>query len=318
MAATFATQPEPAGPRVAVVTTAGGWGVITADAIAGTSLELTVAARRPDRRPRRRAAAPLEPQQPDRPGRRRDPDTITTVLEITARHPDVDGVILLGMGIQSNQARLEREGPLLPGPRPRAHRRLPRPPGPPLHRHRRGAGRRAGQAGAGGHRAGGDLPRQRRGPGRGRGRQALLPVVQPGRGRPGAPVGAGSMAAPPPPVSPGAPLADRSSLTLDRMARRTFAAVIALALVALMAPGAAATTTTRPPAARDPRAHPVPRWPRRCCRPRRLPTLLAAHAADAQLLARAGAHRGPGHPHQLPGGPRRRAHHRRRQGHACR
>ena len=33
-AATFATQPLPAGPRTAVVTTAGGWGVVTADAIA--------------------------------------------------------------------------------------------------------------------------------------------------------------------------------------------------------------------------------------------------------------------------------------------
>ena len=32
-AATFATQPLPAGPRTAVVTTAGGWGVVTADAI---------------------------------------------------------------------------------------------------------------------------------------------------------------------------------------------------------------------------------------------------------------------------------------------
>ena len=32
-AATFATQPAPRGPRVAVVTTAGGWGVVTADAI---------------------------------------------------------------------------------------------------------------------------------------------------------------------------------------------------------------------------------------------------------------------------------------------
>ena len=31
-AATFATQPLPRGPRVAVLTTAGGWGVVTADA----------------------------------------------------------------------------------------------------------------------------------------------------------------------------------------------------------------------------------------------------------------------------------------------
>ena len=39
-AATFATQPLPRGPRVAVVTTAGGWGVVTADAITRSELEL--------------------------------------------------------------------------------------------------------------------------------------------------------------------------------------------------------------------------------------------------------------------------------------
>ncbi|CAN5555867.1 hypothetical protein BH18ACT1_BH18ACT1_16560 [soil metagenome] len=39
-AATFATQPLPTGPRVVVLTTAGGWGVVTADALARTSLEL--------------------------------------------------------------------------------------------------------------------------------------------------------------------------------------------------------------------------------------------------------------------------------------
>src|SRR5205807_1383335 len=37
-AATFATQPRPRGPRVAVLTTAGGWGVVTADAIARTGI----------------------------------------------------------------------------------------------------------------------------------------------------------------------------------------------------------------------------------------------------------------------------------------
>ncbi len=41
LAATFATQPEPRGNRVAVVSTAGGWGVVTADAIASTGLDLT-------------------------------------------------------------------------------------------------------------------------------------------------------------------------------------------------------------------------------------------------------------------------------------
>ena len=36
VAATFASQPLPRGNRVVVVTTAGGWGVVTADALAGT------------------------------------------------------------------------------------------------------------------------------------------------------------------------------------------------------------------------------------------------------------------------------------------
>ena len=39
-AATFASQPLPRGPRVVVYTSAGGWGVVTADAISRTSLEL--------------------------------------------------------------------------------------------------------------------------------------------------------------------------------------------------------------------------------------------------------------------------------------
>ena len=72
-AATFATQPLPRGPRVAVLTTAGGWGVVTADAIvADRNPRARRAARRPARRDRREAAAALEPQQPDRPRGRRD------------------------------------------------------------------------------------------------------------------------------------------------------------------------------------------------------------------------------------------------------
>ena len=63
-------------------------------------------------------------------------DTIPEVLDLIAGHPDVDAVIYLGLGIQSNQAALMRSGPLLPGPRARAHRRLPRAPGRPLRRRR--------------------------------------------------------------------------------------------------------------------------------------------------------------------------------------
>ena len=73
-AATFATQPLPAGPRTAVVTTAGGWGVVTADAITrdGRSRAGRAARRSPGRH-RRASPAALEPEQPDRPRGRRDP-----------------------------------------------------------------------------------------------------------------------------------------------------------------------------------------------------------------------------------------------------
>ena len=41
-------------------------------------------------------------------------DTIPEVLELIASHPDVDAVIYLGLGIQSNQARMIREGRFYP------------------------------------------------------------------------------------------------------------------------------------------------------------------------------------------------------------
>jgi acetyltransferase len=41
-------------------------------------------------------------------------DTIPTVLEIAASHREVDAVVFLGMGIQGNTGRMEREGPFYP------------------------------------------------------------------------------------------------------------------------------------------------------------------------------------------------------------
>jgi acetyltransferase len=113
-AATFATQPLPRGPRVAVVTTAGGWGVVTADAITRSELEL---APLPDD-----LRAAIDERLPPR-WSRNNPidlaggetrDTIPEVLELVARHSDIDAVIYLGLGIQSNQARLMREGAFYP------------------------------------------------------------------------------------------------------------------------------------------------------------------------------------------------------------
>ena len=59
-------------------------------------------------------------------------------MELVARHPEIDAIVYLGLGIQSNQARLMRDGRVLSRPRPRTDRRLPRAPGRPL---RAGRGR---------------------------------------------------------------------------------------------------------------------------------------------------------------------------------
>ncbi len=110
-AATFATQPLPTGGRVVVVTTVGGWGVIAADAItAHPDLELI-------RLPQELLAS-IDELLPPRWSRNNPVDlaggetrdTVPAVLELVASHPDVDAVVFLGLGIQSNQARLLRGG----------------------------------------------------------------------------------------------------------------------------------------------------------------------------------------------------------------
>ncbi|MEO1058145.1 MAG: hypothetical protein AAFY28_14640 [Actinomycetota bacterium] len=114
-AATFATQPPSAGPNTVVLTTAGGWGVVTADAITrAKELELL---QLPD--DLRAAIDELLPPRwsKNNPvdcagGETRD--TIPAVLELIAAHPMVHNVIYLGLGIQSNQARMMREGRFYP------------------------------------------------------------------------------------------------------------------------------------------------------------------------------------------------------------
>ena len=116
-AATFATQPLPVGGRVVVVTTVGGWGVIAADAItAHPELELVelptdlldaVDELLPPRWSRNN---PVDLAG----GETRD--TVPAVLELVAAHPGVDAVVFLGLGIQSNQARLLRDGPFADDP----------------------------------------------------------------------------------------------------------------------------------------------------------------------------------------------------------
>jgi len=113
-AATFATQPLPRGNRVVVMTTAGGWGVVTADAIAKTSLELVALPAD--------LKAQIDTKLPPRWSRNNPVDlaagetrdTIPELLDLITGHPDVDAVIYLGLGIQSNQARLMRQGRFYP------------------------------------------------------------------------------------------------------------------------------------------------------------------------------------------------------------
>jgi acetyltransferase len=114
-AATFATQPLPAGPRTAVVTTAGGWGVVTADAVVRDG-DLVLATLPDD------LLAAIDEHLPPR-WSRNNPidlaggetrDTIPTVLELVARHAEIDAIVYLGLGIQSNSAQLLRTGGFYP------------------------------------------------------------------------------------------------------------------------------------------------------------------------------------------------------------
>ncbi len=113
-AATFATQPLPKGNNVAIMTAAGGWGVVAADAVANSSLELLEL---PDDLrtaidkhlpPRWSKSNPIDLAG----GETRD--TIPTLLNLVAQHPAVDSLLYLGMGIQANQAALFRAGPYYP------------------------------------------------------------------------------------------------------------------------------------------------------------------------------------------------------------
>ena len=109
--AAFATQPLPAGPRTLVLSSAGGWGVIAADAVSRSSLELI--ALPADLKsaidglvpPRWSRSNPIDLAG----GESRD--TIPEAMNLVADHPEVDAVIYLGMGIQANTASHLRSSP---------------------------------------------------------------------------------------------------------------------------------------------------------------------------------------------------------------
>ncbi len=114
VAATFATQPLPRGNRSVIVTTVGGWGVGAVDAMADTSL---IPMALPDDLlgaidqllpPRWSKSNPVDMAG----GETRD--TIPEILELVATHPEVDSIVFLGLGIQSNTAEMMRGGPFYP------------------------------------------------------------------------------------------------------------------------------------------------------------------------------------------------------------
>lgn len=114
-AATFATQPLPKGPNTIVMTTAGGWGVVTSDAIARDG-RIELMALPEDLK------AQIDTKLPPRWSRNNPVDlaggetrdTIPEVMEMIAAHPDVHAIVYLGLGIQSNQARMMKEGRFYP------------------------------------------------------------------------------------------------------------------------------------------------------------------------------------------------------------
>ena len=71
MSEILAMQPPPRGPALAIITNAGGPGVMATDALMLAGGQLATAGARDAGRPQRRSAAVLEPRQPDRPARRR-------------------------------------------------------------------------------------------------------------------------------------------------------------------------------------------------------------------------------------------------------
>jgi acetyltransferase len=115
IAASFATQPLPRGNRVVVLTTVGGWGVVTADAIAqdGVLDLITLPIE---------LIKSLDELLPPR-WSRNNPidcaggetrDTIPAILDMVCAHEQVDAVIFLGLGIHSYQARMMSEGHFYP------------------------------------------------------------------------------------------------------------------------------------------------------------------------------------------------------------
>ncbi len=113
-AATFATQPLPRGRRTVIFTTAGGWGVLAADACSAAGLELTPLPREILEKIDTMVPARWSRNNPIDLAGGETRDTIPEVLDLVCSHPEVDAVIHLGIGIQAASANVLKSGPFYP------------------------------------------------------------------------------------------------------------------------------------------------------------------------------------------------------------
>ena len=109
--AAFATQPLPAGPRTLVLSSAGGWGVIAADAVSQSGLELIPLPADLEKAIDRLVPPRWSRHNPIDLAGGESRDTIPEAIHLVAEHPEVDAVVYLGMGIQANTASHLRSGP---------------------------------------------------------------------------------------------------------------------------------------------------------------------------------------------------------------
>ena len=115
VAATFATQPLPKGNKTIVLTTIGGWGVVTSDTMhAEGELDLIKLPRDLESEISKLLPQRWSKNNPIDCAGGETRETVIEIMRLVANNDVVDAIIFLGIGIQSNQARMMREGQFFP------------------------------------------------------------------------------------------------------------------------------------------------------------------------------------------------------------
>ena len=115
VAATFATQPLPNGTKTIVLTTIGGWGVVTSDTMhAEGELDLIKLPRDLESEISKLLPQRWSKNNPIDCAGGETRETVIEIMRLVANNDAVDAIIFLGIGIQSNQARMMREGQFFP------------------------------------------------------------------------------------------------------------------------------------------------------------------------------------------------------------